>query len=134
MDDLSALPAELVKLIINQSTIFSNWIRFAITVQGGLIAGLGFVLGDVTKYRVLGFMVAGFGLLTALLFARILHRHAQWGVWYIDISTSLAATSKIFPTQPGEIARQKLGPVAWSVTWFLLLVAIAWIVIIFVVL
>jgi hypothetical protein len=82
MDDterLSALRAELVKLIINQGTIFSNWVKFVITVQGGSAAGLVFVLRDVTNYRViLSFIIALFGFLTALLFAIILPRHAQW--------------------------------------------------------
>ena len=47
---LSALRTQLVRLIINQGTIFSNWIKFAITVQGALAAGLGFALTDA-KYR-----------------------------------------------------------------------------------
>jgi hypothetical protein len=129
---LSALRAELVKLVIHQETVFANWIRFAITVQGGLIAGLAFVLRE-TNYRVLGFLVAGFGFLTALLFARILHRHAQWLVWYVRTSTSLAPTSKIFPTRKGEVGELPVGTVTWSVIAFLLLVASAWIVIFIVV-
>src|SRR6266536_3577683 len=52
-DTLSALRTQLVRLIINQGTIFSNWIKFAITVQGALAAGLGFALSDA-KYRVFG--------------------------------------------------------------------------------
>jgi hypothetical protein len=90
--ELSALRAELVKLIIHQERIFSNWVKFAITVQGGLAAGLGFVLSDVTKYRALGFIIAIFGFVTALLFAGILYRHIQWSVWYVR----RPATSEIF--------------------------------------
>ena len=43
MDDntLSALRGQLVQLIINQGTIFSNWIKFAITVQGKLGGWIG---------------------------------------------------------------------------------------------
>jgi hypothetical protein len=59
--DVSALRGQLVQLLIQQGTIYSNWVKFAITVQGGLIAGLAFVLSDVTKYRVLGLLVAFFG-------------------------------------------------------------------------
>jgi hypothetical protein len=36
--ELSALRTELVRLIIQQGTIFTNWVKFAITVQGGLAA------------------------------------------------------------------------------------------------
>jgi hypothetical protein len=35
--------AQLVQLIIQQATIFTNWVKFAITVQAGLAAGLGAV-------------------------------------------------------------------------------------------
>jgi len=67
LEHRSALRAELVKLIIHQETIFSNWIRFAITVQGGLVAGLAFVLRYVPNDRVvLGFIIAFFGAATAL--------------------------------------------------------------------
>jgi hypothetical protein len=126
--ELSALREQVVQLTINQSTIYSNWIKFAITVQAGLAAGLGFVLKDA-KYAVFGLMIAFFGIATAILFAAILRRHAQWSVWYVERWKCLATTSEIFPTRPGEIAGQKLGPVAWSVVGFLLLVALAWIVI-----
>jgi hypothetical protein len=152
MDDLSALRAELVKLIIHQETIFSNWVRFVITVQGGLIAGLAFVLSKVPDYRVvLGFIIAFFGFLTALLFAIILCRHAQWSVWYVRRGSSLATTPEIFPTPKGkirnpglvdrlvvqflskflpkdEIGELPLGLIALRVAGFLLLVAITWIV------
>jgi hypothetical protein len=148
MDDLSALRAELVKLIIHQETIFSNWVRFVITVQGGLIAGLAFVLSTMLDYPVvLRFIIAGFGFLTALLFAIILFRHAQWSVWYVRKGSSLAP--EIFPTPKGqirnpglvdrlvvqfvskfllkdEIGELPLGPVALWVVKFLLLVAITW--------
>jgi hypothetical protein len=131
MDDtelLSDLRSRLVELVIQQQEIFSNWIKFAITVQGGVAAGMGFVLSDPNnKYRILGFIIPFFGVLTAVLFAKILWRHAQWSVWYINSCNSLTAASKISPTQPREIANQKPGPVArWTVR-FLVLVAIAWI-------
>jgi hypothetical protein len=72
--ELSALRTELVQLIVNQSTIFTNWIKFAITVQGGLAAGLGVVLGwnALAKYRPLGLIIACFGIAAAVLFAKIL--------------------------------------------------------------
>src|SRR5262249_28493032 len=78
MDDntLSALRTQLVRLIINQGTIFSNWIKFAITVQGALAAGLGFALSDA-KYRVFGLIMALLGIVTSLGFAAILVRQAQ---------------------------------------------------------
>ena len=83
MDDntLSALRTQLVRLIINQGTIFSNWIKFAITVQGALAAGLGFALSDV-KYRVFGVIMALLGIVTSLGFAAILVRQAQGLMWF----------------------------------------------------
>jgi hypothetical protein len=132
-EHLSALRAELVKLIINQERIFSNWVKFAITVQGGLAAGLAFVLSDVAKYRVLGFIIAIFGVLTAVLFAAILVRHTQWSVWYLRRWNNLAATSEIFPARKGEIRKLIPGPITCSVVAFLLLVATASIVIFFMV-
>jgi hypothetical protein len=105
MDDntLSALRAQLVQLIINQGTIFSNWIKFAITVQGALAAGLGFAL-SAAKYRVFGLIMALLGIGTALGFAAILVRQAQWLMWFAQRWNSLDTTSEIFPTRPGEIA------------------------------
>jgi hypothetical protein len=135
MDDntLSALRTQLVRLIINQGTIFSNWIKFAITVQGALAAGLGFALSDA-KYRVFGLIMALLGIGTALGFAAILVRQAQWLMWFAQRWNSLATTSEIFPTRPGEIVRLNPGRVAMLVGGCLLLVAIAWIVIFVVVL
>ena len=135
MDDntLSALRGQLVRLIINQGTTFSNWIKFAITVQGALAAGLGFALSDA-KYRVFGLIMALLGIGTALGFAAILVRQAQWLMWFAQRWNSLATTSEIFPTRPGEIVRLNPGRVAMLVGGFLLLVAIAWIVIFVVVL
>lgn len=103
MDDntLSALRGQLVQLIINQGTIFSNWIKFAITVQGGLAAGLGFALSDA-KYRVFGLIIALLGIVTALGFAAILIRQAQWLMWFVQRWNSLATTSEIFPTRPNR--------------------------------
>jgi hypothetical protein len=101
----SALFAELVKVLIHQETIFSNWIKFAITIEGGLIAGLAFVLRYVPNYRgVLGAIIAFFGAATALMFAKILGRHAQWAAWYVSRGNSLAP--EIFPTRSDEIAHQ----------------------------
>jgi len=135
MDDntLSALRTQLVRLIINQGTIFSNWIKFAIIVQGALAAGLGFALSDA-KYRVFGLIMALLGIGTALGFAAILVRQAQWLMWFAQRWNSLAMTSEIFPTRPGEIVRLNPGRVAMLVGGCLLLVAIAWIVIFVVVL
>ena len=124
---------QLVQLIINQGTIFSNWIKFAITVQGALAAGLGFALSDA-KYRVFGLIMALLGIGTALGFAAILVRQAQWLMWFAQRWNSLATTSEIFPTRPGEIVRLNPGRVAMLVGGCLLLVAIAWIVIFVVVL
>src|SRR5262249_51604241 len=101
-------------LIINQGTIFSNWIKFAITVQGSLAAGLGFALSDA-KYQVFGLIIALLGIVTALGFAAILVRQAQWLTWFAQRWNSLAMTSEIFPTRPGEIVRLNPGRVAcWS--------------------
>src|SRR5262247_395158 len=95
MDDntLSALRGQLVQLIINQGTIFSNWIKFAIIVQGALAAGLGFALSDA-KYRVFGLIMALLGIVTALGFAAILVRQAQWLMWFAQRWNSLATTSE----------------------------------------
>jgi hypothetical protein len=150
----SALCAQLVKLIIQQGTIFSNWVKFVITVQGGLVAGLAFVLRYVPDYRVvLGPIIALFGVATALLFAGILRRHAQWSVWYLRrpavseifptptksdeigelnlgpiakwVCGRVPFLSKLFPSD-GEIGKLPLGPVARFVVDFLLSVAITW--------
>lgn len=129
-EQLSALRAELVKLTIHQATIFSNWVKFAITVQGGLAAGLGFVLSNVNTYRVLGFVIAIFGLVTALLLIAILRRHAKWNVWYLRRCNSLSANcTKLFPDKKGEVATLPPGRVCMWVVSFLSLVAIAWIAI-----
>jgi hypothetical protein len=139
--ELSELRTQLVQLIIQQGTIFSNWVKFAITVQGGLAAGLGAVLlSTLAKYRLLGLIIAFFGVATAALFAKILVRHTQWGAWYVCRGRDLAKTPQIFP-QPGEIPAVKLkelterkkwkelGPVIRPILFFLLLVAIAWAVV-----
>jgi hypothetical protein len=131
MDDtehLSALREQLVKLIIHQETVFSNWVKFIITIQVGLAAGLGFVLGDLPHRRELGYVIAVSGIATAVLFAKILVRHNQWSVWYINRCKSLTAASQIFPIKEGEIERQPLGPVVRWTRYFLLVVATAWIV------
>jgi hypothetical protein len=156
MDEIerrSALCAELVKVLIHQETIFSNWIKFAITIEGGLIAGLAFVLRYVPNYRgVLGAIIAFFGVATALMFEKILGRHAQWAALYVSRRQILAP--EIFPArsdeighQPGitklanwlgrrrdEIGQQQLGLIVRSVRGFLWLVALAWGVIFVVVL
>jgi hypothetical protein len=135
----SALRAQLVQLITQQGMIFTNWVKFAITVQGGLAAGLGFVLGTsaLAEYRLLGVMIAIFGIAAAVVFARILVRHTQWTEWYVRRCNELDGTRKILP-QPGEIPEVKwkelalpwrLRPVIRWVVAFLWLVAVAWIVI-----
>jgi hypothetical protein len=40
-DPVPALRTQIVELISQQGTIFTNWVKFAITVQGGLAAALG---------------------------------------------------------------------------------------------
>src|SRR5215510_4973591 len=126
MDDntLSALRGQLVQLIINQGTIFSNWIKFAITVQGSLAAGLGFALSDA-KYQVFGLIIALLGIVTALGFAAILVRQAQWLMWFAQRRNSLATTSEIFPTRPGEIVRLNLCCVAMLLGGCLFFLSIA---------
>jgi hypothetical protein len=152
-DELSALRLQLVQLIIQQGNIFSNWVKFAITVQGGLAAGLGAVLlSGLAKYRLLGLIIAFFGIATAALFAKILVRHVQWAHWYISRGKELASAREIFPPDNAipelklkelvalrwkELGQQKweevlplkwkqLGPVIRPILIFLLLVAIAW--------
>jgi hypothetical protein len=114
--ELSALRTHLVQLIIQQGTIFSNWVKFAITVQGGLAAGLGAVLlSALAKYRLLGLIIAIFGVATTALFAKILRE--------------LAGTPEIFPREgqiPEQVKWKDLGPVIRSILIFLAVVAIAW--------
>jgi hypothetical protein len=143
--ELSGLRAQLVQLITQQGTIFTNWVKFAITVQGGLAAGLGAVLlSGLAKYRLLGLIVAFFGVVTAALFIKILVRHTQWSAWYIGRGRELTGNPQIFP-QPGEIQEVKwmqlkgwnewkekwegLGPVIRPIIIFLLTVATAWAVV-----
>jgi hypothetical protein len=143
--ELSALREQLVQLIIQQGTIFTNWVKFAITVQGGLAAGLGAVLlSGLAKYRLLGWIIAFFGFAAAALFVKILVRHTQWSAWYVRRGRELADKPQIFP-QPGEIPEVKwkelkewnewkekwkeLGPVIRPIVIFLLAVAIAWAVV-----
>jgi hypothetical protein len=139
--DFSALRADLVKLITQQGTIFTNWVKFAITIQAGLAAGLGAVfLSALGKYRLLGLIIAFFGVAAAALFATILVRHTQWTTWYVTRGRELADKPQIFP-QPGDIPEVKLnelilewnqlkekglGPVIRAIRIFLLAVAIAW--------
>src|SRR5712671_3165508 len=109
-NDLSALRGQLVQMIVQQGAILANWLKFAITVQGGLVAGLGFVLSDVETYRILGVIVAIFGALTAYLFAKILCRQSQWGGWYIERCNTLTPTSKIFPDKTESYQPAKIDP------------------------
>src|SRR5262245_64702081 len=81
------------------------------------------------KYRVCGLIMALLWIGTALGFAAILVRQAQWLMWFAQRWNSLATTSEIVPTRPGEIVRLNPGRVAMLVAGCLLLVAIAWIVI-----
>jgi hypothetical protein len=143
--------AQLVQLIIQQATIFTNWVKFAITVQAGLAAGLGAVLATsaLAKHRLLGLTIAFFGIAAAGSFAKILVRHVQWTRWYGN--SLLDRFPKIFPSEPTEVARgnstkeewkdlgrvgrvkeqywKQLGPVIRSVVIFLSLLAIAWTVV-----
>jgi hypothetical protein len=133
MDDsesASTVRAEVVRLIIHQESIYQNWAKFVITIQGGLAAGLGFVLSSPTKYRSLGLVIAALGFVTAIALDQILTRHARWSVWYVRKCNNLAADSDIFPNEPGEIGRLDLGPVARWVRWVMWAVALAWIVIV----
>jgi hypothetical protein len=140
--------AQLVQLIIQQATIFTNWVKFAITVQAGLAAGLGAVLATsaLAKHRLLGLVIAFFGFAAAVWFAKILVRHVEWTRWYGN--SLLDRFPKIFPSEPTEVARGKktkeewselspvrrgieqywnqLGPVIRSVVVFLFVVAVAW--------
>jgi hypothetical protein len=131
--ELSALRTQLVQLIVQQGTIFSSWVKFAITVQGGLAAGLGAVLlSALAKYRLLGLIIAFFGVATAALFAKILVRHTQWAAWYVRRGRELAGTPEIFPREgqiPEQVKWKDLGPVIRPILIFLLIVAIAWAVV-----
>jgi hypothetical protein len=115
MDEIerrSALFAQLVKVLIHQETIFSNWIKFAITIQGGLVAGLGFVLSSkLPNYRALGIIIALLGAVTALFFALILPRHTQWAAWYVSRGNRLAP--EIFPRR----RRRKLRNLGLIAKW-----------------
>src|SRR5882724_326394 len=51
---LNAQHSSPIQDMVNLIGKRSNWLKFAITVQGGLVAGLGFVLSDVETYRILG--------------------------------------------------------------------------------
>jgi hypothetical protein len=129
--ELSALRKELVKLLIQQGTIFSSWVKFVITVQGGLAAALGAVLlSTLAKYRLLGGIIALFGIATAVLFAKILVRHTQWAAWYVRRGGELASNPEIFPHE-GEIPqlpkwKDLRRPIIGPILIFLLSVAVAW--------
>jgi hypothetical protein len=141
--ELSALRTQLVQLITQQGVIFTNWVKFAITVQGGLAAGLGAVLlSALAKYRVLGLIIAFFGIASSVLFAKILVRHTQWTTWYVRRCNKLADIPELFP-QRDDIPEVRLSRLIWqvkkwkelggpgirSVVIFLSLVAIAWAVV-----
>jgi hypothetical protein len=150
MDDpISALRTQLVQLIIQQGTIFTNWVKFAITVQAGLAAGLGAVVATsaLAKHRLLGLIIAFFGIAAAALFAQILIRHVQWGYWYARRCNELDRSPRIQPTERTEVSRgecsekeweelgrvgrweaqwKELGPVIKAIVIFLSLVALAW--------
>jgi hypothetical protein len=137
--------------MVNQSTIFTNWVKFAITVQAGLAAGLGVVLATsaLVKHRPLGWIISLFGIAAAVSFAKILLRHVQWGRWYGHRCNELDRIPQIYPSKPNEVTRgkewkeeewnklgalrrekeqwKKLGPVMLPVMIFLSLVAIAWV-------
>jgi hypothetical protein len=117
--EISGLRTQLVELIVNQSNIFTNWIKFAITVQGGLAAGLGVVLGwgVLSKYRPLGSIIACFGIAAAALFAKILIRHVQWTMWYVLRCNKLADLPELFPSKPGDIPHIRLSHLIWEVLW-----------------
>jgi hypothetical protein len=108
--------AQLVQLIIQQATIFTNWVKFAITVQAGLAAGLGAVLATsaLAKHRLLGLTIAFFGIAAAGSFAKILVRHVQWTRWYGN--SLLDRFPKIFPSEPTEVARGNSTKEEWNNT------------------
>src|SRR5262249_37673309 len=115
-------------------------------------AGLGAVLlSGLARYRLLGLIIAFFGIATAVLFAKILVRHVQWLHWYISRGKGLATARDIFPPdnaiQPelklrellrwkelGQVSGKELapprgkdlGPVIRPILIFLLFVAMAW--------
>lgn len=130
MDDpVSNLRTEMVRLIIHQETIYQNWAKFVIAIQGGLGAGFGFVLSELNNYRPLGYVIVVLGGVTAIVLDQILRRHAQWSVWYLERCNALSASSKLFPdraTEPHVIADQRLGHVARNVRWLLWLLALIW--------
>jgi hypothetical protein len=143
MTEQSDSPREghLVQLLIQQGNVFSSWVKFAITVQGGLVAGLGAVLlSGLSKYRGLGVIIASFGIAAAVLFAKILLRHTQWAAWYVRRGRELDKTPQIFP-QSEEILEVKLreltelkkwkelGPVIRAILMFHLIMVIGWVVI-----
>jgi hypothetical protein len=132
--ELSELRAQLAELLVQQSTVFSNWVKFAITVQGGLAAGLGAVLfSTLAKYWLFGLIIALSGVATAALFARILVRQTQWIAWYLRRGRELASTPEIFPREDEIPVRwpkwKDQGPVMQAILIFLAFVAIAWVVV-----
>ena len=116
MDDPVALRTQIVQLITQQGTIFTNWVKFAITVQGGLAAALGAVLATsaLAKHRPLGLIIAFFGIAAAVLFAKILIRHVQWGRWYTHRCNELDRIPQIQPTEPTEVARGNCSKEQWD--------------------
>src|SRR5262249_19847331 len=116
MDDntLSGLRTQLGPLSINPGAIFSHWVECAVNIRCASEARVGVSLSD-DECRVVGVIMALLGTVPSLGFAAILVRQAQWLMWFAQRWNSLATTSEIFPTRPGEIVRLNPGRVAcWS--------------------
>lgn len=135
---------QLVALIINQDHVAQGFLKFLMSLQGGLAIALSYFLtlplrtqpnvpGAESRIFLAVILIASFGIVsTVALTAMVIHER-KWQGWYIQCANDLGAEiPQIFPSEnlgSRSIHSQRVDPIGRTICLMSAALAFLWILI-----
>jgi hypothetical protein len=129
----------LVKIILAGNLVTQSWLKFLVTIQGGLALGFVFVLRPtepaVPPWLILPmcFLIPSVAVLSAIAVSAFVIRHQQWQAWNVRAYNRISGnTGKVFPYDgklpTSMIWKMPIGFVAKLVLGLMFLLIVVWVV------
>jgi hypothetical protein len=132
------LSEHLVKIILAGNLVTQSWLKFLVTIQGGLAVGFVFVLRpseQMPPWLILPmcFLIPFVAALSAFAVSAFIIRHQQWQGWYVRAYNSIPGNAhNVFPYDgqlpPKTIEEMPDGYVSNWVRRLRLLLILVWLV------
>src|SRR5882672_11957222 len=130
-----------VTLVINQDHVAQGWLKFLITLQAGLVAGISYLFSIATGrppwfVNLSAVGIPLIGILTTIALTLVTLQERKWQCWYAHQANSLpGATTLIFPVDygcTGDIAEQHLDYISRVVILLAITLIMFWTIILWI--